>query len=350
MSVSVPLVITKPTHVPGSALITLVRGAECLEVESEVCRAWDFLWRACDHASYACHRGFVQAYYRTWGESSLPVVGVLRVGGEVVALLPATESPALPAALTSSAPFADYWEPLVLAGSEARFSEALLELLASDYRQGFSIGSVDEAAPWLKALRQCARRRGWEIESSCRKVCPVVRLGMTAGGEDWKSYLGRRRRLRRELRVLMSTESLRSQWWPSECCCDEPLAFFFAHHLERFPASPYRCATRRDFLRRVVTRLTRSDNLRLRVLHHAGAMIGVAIWFKRENRLWFLNGAWEPRSSGLGPGKLLHASVIADSGCSDAAVLDFMTGREPYKLEYANGRIDTVRLHIQPRF
>ena len=234
-------------------------------------------------------------------------------------------------------PPSNYWN--VLAVPAAR--EAATAAVAAEIRSrsgewhalllgGVPLGSGPEAALREAGLRVRARH-----------PTPYPGIELPESFEDYLSNLPRKRRkdLRRHLRRLDDGrielrdvtepahlraaidrwQDIRVRWWESRGKAMDP-----EHASARF----------RLFMQDLVLELVPQGLAQVWEFRHDGEVVGVDVNLLDATRYYSWMGAYEPRASELGLGKLAIGERIRQSIAAGRAYYDLMVGDEDYKYSY----------------
>ncbi|HEX9103229.1 MAG TPA: GNAT family N-acetyltransferase, partial [Polyangia bacterium] len=105
-------------------------------------------------------------------------------------------------------------------------------------------------------------------------------------------------------------------------------------------------ATRR-FHREAARRLAARGWARVYVLHVAGAPRAALYGFAHGDRFAFYQAGYDPEWRQRSVGTVLLGHVVRECFAERRREYDFLRGSEPYKLKWANGWRETVRLRAR---
>jgi CelD/BcsL family acetyltransferase involved in cellulose biosynthesis len=300
---------------------------------------WESLYAADGEATPFSSAEWAQAWWRHWSGSAEAFIVTVRDAGRLIGLVPLVVARRGPFRVLTELgrPPSNYWDLLAepaardevasraMAGILARREEWHAMLLG-----GIRAGSATERAVLAGGLR--LRRR---------RPTPYPGIELRGTFDEYLARLPRKRRkdLRRhmrrlddgqvELRVVTEPADLRAtmdrwqdirvRWWQ--------------HRGKRM--NPEHASTRfRDFMRDVVVLMVPRGLAEVWELRHEGGVVGVEVNLTDPRAYYSWMGAYDPRVSHLGLGKLAIGESIRRSIAAGREYYDLMVGDEDYKYWY----------------
>ncbi|HVU50008.1 MAG TPA: GNAT family N-acetyltransferase [Polyangia bacterium] len=232
----------------------------------------------------------------------------------------------------------DVWE-LLLGGLTA-----LLDLVG-----GAVLDNVPEDDPLFAVLEQLPRRWAWRrvADASCL-AAPLPRLEPPSSRPRiCQKAAASSRRLARVGPVRLSDVGGPA----GEPVPSGPLMeVLFELHGQRWRARGEEGVTALEAVRahhrEAATRMQARGLLRLHALEHAGKTAGVLYGFQFRARRWMYLCGFAPALSRFSPGSILVDRARASALAEGALAMDFLRGREPYKLRWGTFERRTWRIDI----
>lgn len=266
----------------------------------------------------------------------LVAIAPLMIRGDVVSFLGGTD-------------LVDYHD--VLAGDidHATLAGELFEALAAiDGWNSAEFGSLPDWSPFVSALPESAKLRGWPAEVSIEDVAPGLEI--PDSWDDYLAGLGRKDRheLRRKLRRLEGAGDVSHAEYTSpedvEVHLDE---FFRLHRMSTPDKAEFMTPEREQFFRAASARLADDCGVRLSFTRLDGKSLAASLSFDYCGRRLVYNSGYDPEYRNLSVGFLNHALFIRQ--CIDDRVeyADFLRGNERYK--YNLGATDRTIYRVNVR-
>jgi CelD/BcsL family acetyltransferase involved in cellulose biosynthesis len=195
-------------------------------------------------------------------------------------------------------------------------------------------GAYDEGSPRWLAVRTFLRRPGlfvvrrWQREHSW---FDRERLERNARLLDKPSYQDRLRLLSKEGPVsyecLRSAEAIRAR-----------LPEFMEMHIRQWAAkgepSLFQEPANRAFYEALIEELAGAGGIRLDIVQAGRRLVAAHFGFTWARRVYFYKPCYERELAKASPGKVLLAFIFREARDSGASEVDFLRGREEYKLQY----------------
>jgi CelD/BcsL family acetyltransferase involved in cellulose biosynthesis len=316
--------------------------------------AWEALVDP-DHPGAAFRSwAWTSAWWKSFSLGREPYVLVAREAGATVGLLPlcAERSPLGGRRLVffgDGIVGSDYLGIVCRAGDEERLARAFADHLAHEAYDELSLDGILRGDPLLPALEGVMPASRADVE--LRYPCPHITL---AG--DFDRYLATlpdgtgaqwKRRLRwLEKRPGFEIERLTD---PNAIVCGLD-ALFELHH-KRWAAeggSDAIDAPHVEAFHRLAARaLAERGWARLYLLQVEGAPRAALYGWRHGDRFAFYHAGYDPDWRQRSVGTVLLGHIVRECFADGAREFDFLRGSEPYKLKWANGWRETVRLRAR---
>ena len=118
------------------------------------------------------------------------------------------------------------------------------------------------------------------------------------------------------------------------------------HHLRWAVSGAFSSDDRVRFYRALAHRLARSDELFLALLTINGQTIAARYDFVFADKMWSVQGGWDPQYEFVGPGTLMTQEAIRWAIEHGLTEYDFLAGMHDYKLRWANDQRGLVALTV----
>jgi CelD/BcsL family acetyltransferase involved in cellulose biosynthesis len=187
-----------------------------------------------------------------------------------------------------------------------------------------------------------------QVIGESRYLCPYIRAGGSFTGYLNGLSEGVGAQWRRRRRWLERQAGFRLVRYDEPADLDRHLGSLFALHRARWSAdggsqgidSPQV----ESFLRRSGVRLAQQKRARLYLLEVEGAPRAALYGFREPTRFVFYQSGYDPAWQKRSVGTVLLGTIVEDVFREGLTEFDFLHGTEPYKLIWANGFRQTVRV------
>lgn len=146
------------------------------------------------------------------------------------------------------------------------------------------------------------------------------------------------RRFRYQLNAILKSWKL--DFRALEAPTEDEIARLIQMHLEKWSAAgvipQFADSRRTDFVRRVITTLSKSKQLRIFALYFNSEMVAYMLGFEKDGIYFDWNTSFDTRFIKYSPGKILLSKVIQYLQTSGFRRLEFMNGNEKYKDEWSS--------------
>jgi CelD/BcsL family acetyltransferase involved in cellulose biosynthesis len=297
---------------------------------------------------------WISAWWKCFSADREPFVLVAREGETVVGLLPLCSERAplggrrlvfMGEGIVGS----DYLGIVCPAADEERLARAFADHLARESYDDITLDGILRGDPLLPALEGVLPASRAEVELRYR--CPHIAL---VG--DFESYLktlpdGTGAQFKRRRRWLEKQPG-----YEIECLTDPAAlvvgldALFELHH-KRWAAEGGSDAIDgpdvEAFHRLAGRALAERGWARLWIMQVDGAPRAASYGFRHGDRLAFYQAGYDPEWRQRSVGTVLLGEIVRQMYDESVAEYDFLRGTEPYKLKWANGWRETVRLRAR---
>lgn len=295
-------------------------------------------------------------WWRAFGGRRLPWILEARDGqGALAGLLLLAGATAPPGIrrwrlLGNGAGGADGLDVLARPGDAGAVREALARALAAAMGEWdlLDLEDLPCGSPTVDALRRAAAARGAASAVERGSVCPGFAVRGTfaahlAGVPRRETYGRRVRWLSRQPGFRVEVATTPAEAGPA---LDD---FLRLHRLrwaaeggsEGIPSGPVEA-----FHREVAPLLAARGWLRLYRLHAGGAAIAAVYGLEAGRRFYYYQSGYDPAWAPRSPGLVLVGRTVEDAYARGLADYDFLRGTEPYKLEWASDRRETLHLRL----
>lgn len=285
--------------------------------------------------------GWFAAWWHAFGDGSLELltasagdrlVGVAvleRVGGRLAAA-------------------ANFHTPLYGLLGEADAAAALARQLFDRAGRRVSLSFLDRARPEERLVRQAAAAAGFRVVERSASRSPFVD---TSG--DWSAYeaaLSKNLRsdVRRRRRRLEETGTVAVDVCRGDERLNDLLEEAFAVEGSGWKSAEGTAIVSRAETRRFYSEIAhwaaRRNALRLSFLRVDGRAIACHLNVADAEVEYHLKGGYDPREAAFSPAKVLHYALVEQAFASSTTRYEFLGSDEPYKLQFANGQRELVRL------
>lgn len=297
---------------------------------------------------------WISAWWKSFSVGREPFVLIARAGGDTVGLLPlcAERSPLGGRRLLfmgDGIVGSDYLGIVCRAADEERLARAFAAELGRQSYDELSLDGIVRGDPLLPALEGVLPASRAEVEPRYR--CPHI----TLAGEfdDYLAELpdGAGPQWKRRLRWLEKRPgfSIERRSAPSDVVAG--LDALFALHHKRWAAEGGSDAIDgpevEAFHRLAARALAERGWARLYLLHVEGAPRAALYGWRHGDRFAFYQAGYDPDWRQRSVGTVLLGHVVRECFGDGAREYDFLRGSEPYKLKWANGWRQTVRLRAR---
>ncbi|MGE5639658.1 MAG: GNAT family N-acetyltransferase [Clostridia bacterium] len=223
-----------------------------------------------------------------------------------------------------------------LARAAARLPDGDL-LLASD---------LDPDSPFAEELELALRR---ERRPSSRGS--TERIAFIELPRAWEDYLGslsanRRADIRRARRRLAAAHAVRFFVWEDAARLDQAACVLADLHRRRWAAAggseSFATPQYLEFHRSIISSTFARGWLRLYCLEIDGTVSAMLYCYRFRNRVFLMQGGFDPAWSPWKPGTVLLSHAIEDSIREGNEVFDFLRGQHRYKDGLAKGARETI--------
>jgi CelD/BcsL family acetyltransferase involved in cellulose biosynthesis len=297
---------------------------------------------------------WASAWWKTFSASREPFVLVARDGDTAIGLLPlcAERSPLGGRRLVfmgEGIVGSDYLGIVCRAADEERLARAFAAHLVRQPYDELSLDGILRGDPLLPALEGALPASRADIEPRYR--CPHIALR-----GDFDSYLaalpdGTGQQFKRRRRWLEKRPGFALECLTAPDALVTGLDALFALHHQRWAleggSDAIDSAEVEAFHRLAGRALAERGWARLYLLHAEGAPRAALYGFRHGDRFVFYQAGYDPEWRARSVGTVLLGEVVRQ--CFDEALheYDFLRGTESYKLNWANGSRETVRLRAR---
>ena len=288
---------------------------------------------------------WVRCWFDHYGAGIQPFICVVEgAEGRVTGLLPLTIAvDGRPRVVRlAGTNLGDRFHPVCELADEAAVGRAAGEAL-SDAGAPWStvvLDQVDEAQPWVSALRNGTRRRLAAFE---RVAAGLPFIDLSRFG-DWDEFLADRssnfrQQIRRFERNAERGRSLRFRRTESPSELEADLALFFELHDRRWQGrggSSLQSKTARAFHSDFASAALKRDWLRLWFLEVDDRPIAAWYGWRLGGTYAYYNAGFDPEHAKLRPGLVLMAAVIRSALDEGASEFDLLLGDEAYKHRFTD--------------
>ncbi len=276
--------------------------------------------------------------------------------GALAGLLPLSSRPALVGVrrwqlLGNGVTGADGVDVLVRSADAPAVREAVARALCASARSWDAIDLEDlpRGSPTLPALREALTRRGARAAVERRFVCP----GFAVAG-TFEAHLARIRRREtygRRVRWLSRQPGFRVEVATTPAEAGDAMNDFLRLHRLRWAAEggsygiPPGAAE--AFHRDVGPLLAARGWLRLYRLFVGRDAIAAVYGIEVGRRFYYYQSGYDPAWSARSPGLVLVGRTVEDAYARGLADYDFLRGQEPYKLDWADDRRETIAIRLR---
>ncbi len=297
---------------------------------------------------------WLSAWWNSFSVGREPFVLVARAGGRTVGILPLyAERTRLGgrrlAFLGEGIVGSDYLGIVCRRSDEDRLARAFAATLARERYDELDLDGVVRGDPLLPALEGVIPASRSTVEPRYR--CPHITL---AG--DFERYLATLRdgtgpQWKRRLRWLEKRPGFALERFDDPASLVRGLDALFALHAERWAIEGGSDAIDgprvEAFHRRAARALAERGWARLYLLSVEGAPRAALYGFVHGDRFAFYQSGYDPEWRQRSVGTVLLGHVVRDCFAERRSEYDFLRGTEPYKLKWANGWRETVRLRAR---
>jgi CelD/BcsL family acetyltransferase involved in cellulose biosynthesis len=235
----------------------------------------------------------------------------------------------------------------VLAARCAREAARALARAAARLPEGdvLLVSDLDPDDCFAEELEQAARRRG---PASCGRTERIAYIDLPG---TWEGYLGslsanRRAEIRRARRRLSAAHQVRFFVWGDAARLDAAAHTLADLHRRRWQASggseSFASAEYLEFHRAIIRSSFARGWLRLYCLEIDGAMAAMTYCYRFRNRVFVMQGGFDPAWAPWKPGTVLLSHAIEHAIGEGNEVFDFLRGEHRYKDHLASGSRETV--------
>jgi CelD/BcsL family acetyltransferase involved in cellulose biosynthesis len=297
---------------------------------------------------------WTSAWWKSFSAGREPFVLVARENGAPVGLLPlcAERSPLGGRRLVfmgEGIVGSDYLGIVARAADEPRLARAFAEYLGAEAYDELSLDGILRGDPLLPALEGVLPATRAEVET--RYPCPHITLD-----GDFDSYLadlpdGTGPQWRRRLRWLEKRPGFEIERLTDPAALVVGLDALFELHHKRWSVEGGSDAIDSPaveaFHRLAGRDLGERGWARLYLLQVEGAARAALYGFRHGDRFAFYQAGYDPEWRQRSVGTVLLGHVVRECFAEGVREYDFLRGSEPYKLKWANGWRETVRLRAR---
>jgi CelD/BcsL family acetyltransferase involved in cellulose biosynthesis len=313
-------------------------------------REWDVLADRLDAPPFF-RPGWFRAWHDAYGEGELRILSVHR-GDELAGVLPVEiKGPATLSPTNTHTPLFG----AVADGPEVE--AALVRALLGAARGRIELAYADPAARWLTTLCEALPGSGRSDRRSVM-VQPLARSPYVATTGGWDAYLARRprklvkelRRLRRRLAERGAVEfTVHTDVAGVDAALDEFVAIESSGwKTDAGTAIASRAASRR-FYAEIARWAAERGWLRLAFLRLDGEAVAAEFDLACAGALYSLKCGFDTEYRAFGPGQLLTHDCVQLAFDEGLAAYEFLGTDEPYKMSWAEGTRERVRVRSFPR-
>ncbi len=297
---------------------------------------------------------WLSAWWKIFSSGREPYILVARDGGHIVGLLPlcASTTPLGGRRLVfmgEGIVGSDYLGIVGKRADEPRLAGAFAEYLACEAFDDLSLDGILRGDPLLPALEGVLPASRATVDERYR--CPHITLV-----DDFESYIaelpdGVGAQFKRRERWLQKQPGYEIARISDPDAIVPALEILFELHHQRWAVEGGSDAFTSDdveaFHRLAARALAERGWARLYVMHVDGAPRAASYGFRHGDRFAFYQAGYDPDWRQRSVGTVLLGHIVRE--CYDEAVAeyDFLRGTEPYKLKWANGWRETVRLRAR---
>jgi CelD/BcsL family acetyltransferase involved in cellulose biosynthesis len=297
---------------------------------------------------------WTSAWWKSFSVGKEPFVLVAREAGETVGLLPlcAERSPLGGRRLIfmgEGIVGSDYLGVVCRAGDEERLASAFAEHLAHESYDELSLDGIRRGDPLLPALEGVLPASRADVE--LRYKCPHITLV-----DDFESYIaklpdGTGPQWKRRLRWLEKRPGFEIETLTDPNAIVVGLDALFELHHKRWSVEGGSDAIDgpeiEAFHRLAARGLADIGWARLYLLQVEGAPRAALYGWKHGDRFAFYQAGYDPEWRQRSVGTVLLGHIVRECYAGGLKEYDFLRGSEPYKLKWANGWRETVRLRAR---
>lgn len=247
----------------------------------------------------------------------------------------------------------EHLDVLARAGEEARVAEALAYSLTGRYRRRWDVLTIQRVlagAPVLSHLAAAFEERGCRVRLLPTGDSPFVTLP-PAGGDllhgRSKNFREQARQTRRRIHGLGEVEvSVVGADLALGAGFDELLRL---HRTRWDGASSFDTPDKVRFHQALSPRLLDRDRLYLSLLRVDGRTIASRYDFVYDDRMWCMQGGWDPEHSSARPGMYLTHAALEWAMERGLRTYEFLGGKADYKARWSTGTQPLVTLAVDNR-
>lgn len=196
-----------------------------------------------------------------------------------------------------------------------------------------------DASPSKQRLVELLRHEGLRVDTPRAQQAFYVKLPATMDDYLAERSANFRSQYRNSRRKLERLGALRLRLAGRDLAVAEGMRILGELHRQRFAATPgasFRTTDYVDFHSRVANLFAGREWLWLAVLELDGQPIGARYDYVYGNKMWCMQGGWDPRFSNQRPGMILTGAAIEWAIERGLAEYDFQSGEADYKRRWAS--------------
>ena len=242
----------------------------------------------------------------------------------------------------------EHLDAIALPGYETAVAEALADGLTGPLRRRWDVLTFQRVladAPVLRHLPAALGHHGCPVDVLPTGDSPYVSVpgpgGNLLAGKS-KNFREQARQTRRRVHQLGQVEL---QVVGSDLDLDTGFAELVSLHRSRWAdASSFDTPDKLRFHQRLSERFVDRGQLYLSVLSVDGATIGARYDFVYDQRMWCIQGGWNPAHSAARPGMFLTEAALEWAMSHGLREYDFLGGASEYKTRWSTGARPLVAL------
>ena len=316
--------------------------------------AWDGLVDPAHPGAAFRSWAWISAWWKTFSAGREPFVLIAREGHEIVGVLPLFAEPSplggrRLAFMAEGIVGSDYLGIACRAGDEERLARSFAAALGAQSFDELSLDGLMADDPLLPALEGVVPASRALVEPRYR--CPHIELR-----GDFDSYLselpeGTGQQWKRRLRWLEKRPGYSIDLHTSADAVERGLDALFALHHQRWAveggSDAFDGPEVEAFHRLAARGLAGRGWARLYLLNAEGAPRAALYGWKIGDQVGFYQAGYDPEWRQRSVGTVLLGHIVKQCFAEGVREFDFLRGTESYKLKWANGWRETVRLRAR---
>ncbi len=237
--------------------------------------------------------------------------------------------------------------PVLSSGHEGEVARALaraaMRLADGDL---LLVTDIDPDTPFAEEMESAARRERRAL--SIGRTERIVYIDLPRSWEEFLASVSANRRaeIRRARRRLAAEHAVRFFVWNDAARLDAAAQTLASLHRRRWQAAggseSFASEEYLEFHRGIIRSSFARGWLRLYCLEIDGAMAAMNYCYRFRNRVFVMQGGFDPAWAAWKPGTVLLSHAIEHAIAEGNEVFDFLRGEHRYKQQLANGARETV--------